>query len=107
MIYWGVWLDEEVVVRVYDGPSAFREEAVRQESGWHRAQAVVSRDGVVWRFVPWESTVRPDPRPPRRASVRPSEPKGVTGWAKRVLGALGFGMRPDSVRVVGLWRRRL
>jgi hypothetical protein len=107
MIYWGVWLDEEVVVRCYDGPSAFREEEIRQGLGWHRAQVVVSRDGVVWRMVPWESSVRPDPCPPRRASVRPASTRGWRRVCEVVFRWLGVGMRPDSVRVVGPWRRRV
>lgn len=60
-------MEGSFVVRCYDGPSAFREEAARLERRDTLAQAVVSRDGgETWRLVPWGSTVRPDPRPPRR-----------------------------------------
>jgi hypothetical protein len=65
MILWGVRRAGGYVERAFDGPSAFRLESALMGRD-PVAQVVVSRDGVSWRLVPWESSVRPDPRPPRR-----------------------------------------
>jgi hypothetical protein len=106
MILWGVRVEGSFVVKCYDGPSAFREERARLERRDGTAQAVVSRDGgETWRLVPWGSSVRPDPRPPRRPTQRRLVGPGVgsarPGWVRGVYGWL----RAASGRPVPVFRR--
>lgn len=108
MIHWGVRVEGSYVVRCYDGPSAFREEKAWREERRREAQVVVSRDGgETWWVVPWGSTVRPDPAPPRRPTVRPQSRRGWVRLWRGVLTRCGVGMRPDSVRVGPVFRRWL
>jgi len=95
-ISWGVRVQGSYVVRCYDGPSAFAEEALLRERQDYTAQVVVSRDGgETWVLVPWTSTVRASPFPPEK-------PRRVTPADYL---ARGRGGGAGVYRLLGLYRR--
>lgn len=85
---WGV-MEGPFVTLVADGPSAFLLEERWLAQG-RRAQVVMFEVPYEWRLVPWESALRPAPRPPQA-------PRRVPWWDRLGRGGYWVGWLASRV----------